>query len=140
MKKISSDKKTYYYRYILPFLLFGAIVIVTVVCIYYKYYLVLIMPIYWLIGSLITGKFTYWYRMSDVFIDHEQKIFIVINRKKEYCYPFSELKKVKSDSLGFIIQLKFEKKKQVLFAPPSDNSFGMGNFSLVSQLKALIIK
>lgn len=140
MKKISSDKRTYYYRYILPFLLIGTIVIVTIVCIYLKYYLFLIVPIYLLIGSIITGRFTYWYRMPDVFIDHEQKKFSVISRNKKHCYPFSELQNVKSGNLGLTVHLEFSKKKKVLFAPPPDTLSGMGNLGLVAQLKTLIFK
>ncbi len=135
-----SFKSTYYLKYILPLLLLGAIIFVTIFCIYHKYYPVLIVPIYWLIGSIINGKFTYRYNISDVFMDYEHEIFVVSNPKKECSYPFSELVSVKSSFGDYIVKLKFEKNKKVLFASPSDNLFGIGNSTLVAHLKSITKK
>ena len=140
MKKISSDKNTFYLKYILPILLLGIITITTATSIFYKTYLALFIPIYVLVAGVIGGRFTYYFKISDVFIDFEKKVFYVINRKKEYYFPFSDLRGVKSSSFGTMIKLKFLNNKKVLFTAPSDNLYGFGNLTLAEELKTLIIK
>ena len=114
-------------------------ILVSISCIYYKNYLVLIVPLFGVVVGVVTGKFAYRRKLSEVFIDYERKIFITIKGKEENNYTFSELKKVTSSNFGLIIHLKFEGNKKVLFAAPSDNLLGIGNYSLVPHLKTILI-
>jgi hypothetical protein len=75
-------------------------------------------------------------RISDLFIDYDNKEFCIINGRKQYRFGFSELKRVEPLFYINIVKLKFE-NRSVLFCPSGIEFPQYKNTRIINELREI---
>jgi hypothetical protein len=138
MKKISTDK-TFFWKYFWPY--FGLIIILTYGIFHFlrENFFELIFFLYAIIWIIITKFFFALRHLSDVYIDHERKVFVIKNAKLEFNLPFSELVKIKTFYGKRIVKLIFSEKRIYFIPTGALDYFTERKNQIITELKGIII-